>query len=74
MTLIEGQDPPRPELLRNDHHGKVCQTQVQIRLPTIELERGFIVPRVQTRTLVAPSAQVFEECPTRGGLNRGPSR
>ena len=51
MTLIERQDPSGSELLRDHRHGQVRQAEIQVRIPTIQLERGFVITSIQSRGL-----------------------
>ena len=62
MAFIESQKLARPDPLRRDNHGEIGQTQIQIRVPMIQLDRGFIFARIQSWRLKAPGPEVFSEC------------
>jgi hypothetical protein len=65
MTFIEGHDPTATELPCDARDGQISQTQVQIRVPTVQLQCRLIVVSVQSRTLVPPGSEVLEERPAR---------
>jgi hypothetical protein len=43
MTLIEGEDLARPHVPLDDRDRKISEAEIQVRVATIQLERGFIV-------------------------------
>ena len=67
MTLVEGQDAPGAEPAGEHRYGQVGEPEVQVGVPSIEIERRLIVGGVQPRALIAARGQILQEGPPGGG-------
>jgi hypothetical protein len=70
MGFVERQGSAGAELPRDDSHGRIGETKVEICVLTIELDYSFVVKTEQSRAFVTSGSEVFEEGRRAGGPKR----
>ena len=61
MTLVEREESPGAEPLRNDDHAQICQPNVEVFVVTLQISHNSMIVRIETRDREPPSRQVVKE-------------